>query len=129
LLAHVGLPLTTLTGMAIFTFCYLPLATSRDEAARHRLALTLVFGLIHGLGFASVLMEVGLPASRLAGALFAFNVGVEAGQLAIVAVLGGLAAAGDLYLRPAQRRWFADASSAALFGLGVYWFVGRAFPL
>ena len=44
------------------------------------------FGLLHGFGFASVLAEVGLPASEVPLALFLFNVGVEMGQLAFIAV-------------------------------------------
>ena len=50
-----------------------------------------VFGLIHGFGFASVLRDLGLPQSALATSLFGFNVGVEIGQLAIVAVFLPLA--------------------------------------
>ena len=45
------------------------------------------FGLVHGLGFANVLAELGLPAGALAVALVSFNLGVEAGQLAIVSVI------------------------------------------
>ena len=50
-----------------------------------------VFGLIHGFGFASVLRDLGLPQSTLVSSLFGFNVGVEIGQLAIVAVFLPLA--------------------------------------
>jgi hypothetical protein len=50
-----------------------------------RWVLAFVFGLIHGFGFASVLADLGLPQDSLLLALVAFNVGVEAGQLAIVA--------------------------------------------
>jgi HupE / UreJ protein len=50
-----------------------------------------VFGLIHGFGFASVLLDLGLPQSSLVASLFGFNVGVEIGQLAIVAVFLPLA--------------------------------------
>jgi len=46
-----------------------------------------VFGLMHGFGFASVLTDLGLPPARKLVALFAFNVGVELGQLAVVACL------------------------------------------
>lgn len=46
-----------------------------------------IFGLIHGLGFASALVEVGLPRDTLVQALIAFNIGVELGQLAFVAVV------------------------------------------
>jgi hypothetical protein len=50
-------------------------------------AVAFVFGLVHGFGFASVLTEFGLPPDRKIVALISFNVGVELGQLAIVAVL------------------------------------------
>ncbi len=49
-----------------------------------RVLLVFVFGLIHGLGFASVLNEVGLPRDQLASALISFNVGVELGQLFVI---------------------------------------------
>jgi HupE / UreJ protein len=55
-----------------------PLVTSR------RWLVAFGFGLVHGLGFASVLLDLGLPRGSLALALVAFNLGVEAGQLAIV---------------------------------------------
>ncbi len=50
-------------------------------------AVAFAFGLVHGLGFANVLSELGLPRDQLGLALFSFNVGVEAGQLAIVSVI------------------------------------------
>jgi hypothetical protein len=56
-----------------------------------RWAVAFCFGLIHGFGFASVLTDLGLPQSALALALVGFNVGVECGQLAIVAVFLPLA--------------------------------------
>jgi hydrogenase/urease accessory protein HupE len=52
--------------------------------------VTFAFGLLHGLGFAGALREIGLPQSDIPLALFAFNVGVEAGQLAFVVVAGVL---------------------------------------
>lgn len=64
-----------------------------------RWAAAFIFGLIHGFGFASVLRDLGLPQSALVSSLFGFNVGVEIGQLAIVAVFLPLA----WWLR---RSWF-----------------------
>jgi len=60
-------------------------------SALKRWRLAFVFGLIHGFGFASVLLDLGLPASALLAALGGFNIGVEIGQLAIVAVFLPLA--------------------------------------
>ncbi len=52
-----------------------------------RLAIVFIFGLIHGLGFASVLNEIGLPRDQFALSLISFNVGVELGQLLIIALV------------------------------------------
>jgi hypothetical protein len=60
---------------------------------RHPMAVASAFGLLHGFGFAAVLREVGLPQDGLPGALLAFNLGIELGQLLFVAALLGLAAA------------------------------------
>jgi len=49
------------------------------------------FGLLHGLGFASALLELGIPSAHVPAALLSFNLGVEVGQLAILGVLGALA--------------------------------------
>ena len=51
-----------------------------------RLAIIFAFGLLHGLGFASVLTEVGLPDSQYLVSLIAFNIGVELGQLTVIAL-------------------------------------------
>ncbi len=57
-----------------------------DKLHKWRPAVIFVFGLLHGLGFASVLGEFGLPADQFIPALIGFNVGVELGQLAVIAV-------------------------------------------
>jgi hypothetical protein len=51
---------------------------------RHRLVLVFAFGLLHGLGFASMLADFGMPDYAFATALISFNVGVELGQLAVI---------------------------------------------
>jgi hydrogenase/urease accessory protein HupE len=86
-----------------------------------RVGLTFLFGLVHGLGFAGVLAELGLPAASLLWGLFTFNVGVELGQIAAIGVLLlGLAAA-DRMVRAPTRAWGSLALSAA----GMCWFVAR----
>src|SRR5215467_3289802 len=57
----------------------------RPVITRRLWAVAFLFGLVHGFGFASVLLDLGLPKGALLGALFGFNLGVEAGQLAVVA--------------------------------------------
>jgi hydrogenase/urease accessory protein HupE len=86
--------------------------------------LAAAFGLVHGFGFASVLREVGLPPAALGWSLAAFNVGVELGQLAAVAVLVALLAAVRTYDVVWARRC-AGAGSAAVIASGLFWFVQR----
>lgn len=89
-----------------------------------RAMLALVFGLIHGFGFAYVLREFGLPDAQLAWSLFAFNLGVEIGQLAIVLVVAGLLH--QLRRRSAKAaRQVATIGSLAVIAAGAYWFVDR----
>jgi hypothetical protein len=88
-----------------------------------RWRLAFVFGLIHGFGFANVLLDLGLPATQLAIALGGFNLGVELGQLAIVGVFFPLA----WWLRhTAFYRWVVVVGgSLAIVVVGSLWTVQR----
>jgi hypothetical protein len=95
-----------------------------DAAGRWRIALP--FGFVHGFGFAGVLAELGLPAGEVAPALLLFNLGVEAGQLAVLAlVLPLLMALGrsSAYRRWGGARWISGAIVLA----GLWWFFERVF--
>jgi hypothetical protein len=94
-----------------------PLVTER----RTRIAFG--FGLLHGFGFASVLADMGLPAGARLTALLAFNLGIEAGQLAVVAAVMPLVYA----VRAAAfyRRGVMPWGSAAIAALACLWFVQR----
>jgi len=89
-----------------------------------RPALVFVFGLLHGLGFASVLRGLGLPEGEFAAALISFNVGVELGQLSVVAL--AFLAVGWLRDKPWYRRRVVWPASAAIALVGLYWAVTRA---
>jgi len=121
-----GPPVVSLAGLALFTFCYLRLGADPAAALRLRPVITTLFGLIHGFGFANVLLELGMPTGRLVPALVGFNVGVEIGQLIIAALLWL-----PMYLLlrgpEALRGRVLDVGSAALCGLGLYWFAQRGF--
>jgi hypothetical protein len=125
-LGHVGLPAITLIGLVMFTICYLSLAETRARVTRWRPLLTVLFGLIHGFGFASVLLELKLPTGRLVPALLGFNIGVEIGQLGIVAALWVVGTLAVRRFPAADYRLATDTASAALCGLGLFWFVTRA---
>ncbi len=84
------------------------------------------FGLLHGLGFASVLGDFGLPEGQFIPALIGFNIGVEVGQLTVVAVAAIL-----LTLPFARFDWYRRAiampASILIAFVGAYWFIERVF--
>ena len=92
-----------------------------------RWLVAFVFGLIHGFGFASVLADLGLPKDALALALVGFNLGVELGQLAIVAAF--LPVAFALRRTLFYRRGVLVGGSLAIAALAAAWFVERAFEV
>lgn len=88
-----------------------------------RIGLVFAFGLLHGMGFAGVLSELGLPRSEFLTALASFNIGVEGGQLAVISLL--FLAVGWLRHRNWYRRRAVVPISAVIAGIGVYWTVTR----
>ena len=89
-------------------------------------AMAVVFGLLHGLGFAGALAEIGLPEGEIPLALFAFNLGIELGQLLLVAVLLFVLALLDR-APTLHGRGLARALPAYLIGsLAAYWCLERA---
>jgi len=87
-------------------------------------AVAFAFGLIHGFGFAGALADIGLPQTQLAAALFAFNVGVEAGQLLVVA-LTMIVLAGLNRVPPLAERRALTAATYAIGAVGSYWLIER----
>jgi hypothetical protein len=124
---HGVLGVGTLLGLALFSLCHFALLERSDRPARVRAALAFAFGLVHGFGFAGVLGEMQLPTERLVPALFGFNVGVELGQLATVAVVWPILRALSTLAEGRVHRLVTDAASAGICGIGLYWFVSRVF--
>ncbi|SEO30203.1 HupE / UreJ protein [Salinihabitans flavidus] len=94
--------------------------------SRSRPVVVFGFGLLHGLGFASVLEEFGLPQDQFIPALLGFNVGVELGQLTVIA-LAFLAVGVWFGRKPWYRARIAIPASGVIALVGVYWFVERVF--
>ncbi|MDQ3287004.1 MAG: HupE/UreJ family protein [Pseudomonadota bacterium] len=95
----------------------------RPVVTRRLWAVALAFGLVHGFGFAGALGELGLPDQDRLLSLIAFNLGVELGQLAVVAIVLPL-----LFLVRRQAwyaRWAMPAASLAIAALGAWWLVAR----
>jgi hydrogenase/urease accessory protein HupE len=105
------------------TIAFVAVENFFDPPVKRRLAITFCLGLIHGFGFAGILEELGLPGGQVALALVSFNLGVEAGQLAVVLPLLPVL----LWLRQkeAWRRQGMRAASSVLALAGAAWFVER----
>ena len=89
-----------------------------------RVVVVFAFGLLHGLGFAGVLTEIGLPREDFVTGLVAFNVGVEGGQLAVIAI--AFAAVGFWFRnKPWYRTRVVIPASALIALTGLYWMVER----
>jgi hypothetical protein len=89
-----------------------------------RSAVVFGFGLLHGMGFAGVLTELGLPRSQFVPALISFNIGVELGQLSVIAM--AFAAVGIWFgAKPWYRARVTIPSSVAIALVGLYWTIER----
>src|ERR1700684_2537899 len=122
-----GLPSLLLLGSGLFAANYLMLSGHLRDAARLRIVVTVVFGLIHGFGFAADLLELRLPTAQLFSILLGFNLGVEVGQLTLVLVALGLVALLVRARLALPRPIVVDSLSAGLVGLGMYWFISRSY--
>jgi hypothetical protein len=121
---HGGITQATLGGLVVFTAAHFGLLAAGRHPARLRAAVAFGFGLIHGFGFAGILHEAALPTGAIVPALLGFNAGVELGQIGAIALAWPVLA---IVRRPGWERPVVEAVSAALAGLGAFWFVGRAF--
>jgi hydrogenase/urease accessory protein HupE len=91
-----------------------------------RVVVVFLFGLLHGMGFAGVLSQLGLPESDFATALVFFNIGVEAGQLFVIAV-AFLCVFWLLRKQQLYRQWVVIPVSALISLIGLYWTYERLF--
>jgi hypothetical protein len=124
-----GLPSLLLLGAALFTSNYLMLSGHLRDAARIRLVVTLMFGLIHGFGFAANLLDERLPKGRLAELIVGFNCGVEIGQLTVVMVVIGFVALLAKVRLSLPRPLVIDVVSSGLVGFGLFLFVARGYAV
>jgi hypothetical protein len=91
-----------------------------------RIILVFMFGLIHGMGFASSLNEIGLPRNKFLTSILSFNVGVELGQISIILAVFILLVL-PFGKRVDYRKWFVFPISILIAIVAAYWTVQRAF--
>lgn len=127
-LAGIGLlPPALLFGAALFAGNYILVSGHVRDAGRLRLVITLVFGLIHGFGFAADLLASRIPTEKLVRLLVGFNLGVEVGQITVVSAIVGLVWALRRWHLALPRPIVVDVVASALVCVGTSWFVVRSF--
>jgi hydrogenase/urease accessory protein HupE len=131
-LGFMGLPQRPVESVIALSILFLAVEIVKKNPNQPRLSerfpwvVAFGFGLLHGFGFAGALNEIGLPESDVPTALLTFNLGVEAGQLAIVIATAGVLAVLRRYAVAAAP----VAIRAATYGIGIisaYWFIERTF--
>ena len=131
-LATLGLlryPVALVEFLIAFSILVVAVELTRERTDRHWLRgkpwlVAAGFGLLHGMGFAGALREVGLPGNEIPLALLAFNIGIELGQLAFIAVV--LLGARAWRRLPVPRRALLEWLPVYLIGiLSVYWCLER----
>ena len=114
-----------LIGITVFSYCYLRLASKYSNFTL-TIAVTCLFGLIHGFGFAGNLSSIGLMEGRLLPAIFGFNIGVELGQILVVIVLSLIFHQVGKFLR-GNTDFLRVFTASGLSCIGVFWFLERLF--
>ncbi len=116
-------PVEATIALSIVLVCAECLRPEHSLVGRAPWAVAFSFGLLHGFGFASVLLEIGLPEKHVPLSLLFFNVGVELGQLAIIAGVVALRLLAEpLHLR---RPWLTPSIVYAMGGLAAFWTIDR----
>lgn len=96
------------------------------ELKAWRIAIVFMFGLIHGMGFASALNEIGLPRNKFFTSIFSFNIGVELGQIAVILAMFGL-----IIIPFGKKPWYRKRVVYPLSGLialtAAWWTIERVF--
>lgn len=122
-------PTEAVIALSIF---FLASELARDESQRSRLTqgrpwvMAFVFGLLHGLGFAGALTDIGLPKDDLWLSLLLFNLGIEAGQVAVILIL---AACAWFLTRLGWQRMFNKTAAWGMGCLATFWTIDRTLLL
>jgi hypothetical protein len=95
-----------------------------DKLKPWRIVLVFLFGLIHGVGFASVLSDIGLPRDKFLTSILSFNLGVEIGQIVVIAILFGLIIV-PFGKKPWYRKFIVFPLSVIIACIALYWTIQR----
>ncbi|HEY5960935.1 MAG TPA: HupE/UreJ family protein, partial [Polyangiaceae bacterium] len=120
-------PVEATIALSIVLVCVECLRPKDSLSHRAPWLVAFVFGLLHGLGFASSLLEIGLPEKHLPAALAFFNVGVELGQISVIALIA--LAAWLLTRLNARKIWMWRGLVYTIGGLAAYWSIERGIAI
>jgi hypothetical protein len=121
----IGAPPRMVDSLVALSIAYVAIENiALSELKPWRVALVFAFGLLHGMGFAGALKEIGLPRSEFVTALVTFNGGIEAGQLAVIGAAFALVGWHGTN-RVWYRRHVAVPASALIACTAVYWTIER----
>lgn len=121
-LGIVSLPERLVEPAIAMSIIFVAVANLLKWETKNRWIVTLLFGLIHGFGFAGILQEMELSRSTIASSLLFFNVGVEIGQIAVIALAFPLLV---LFKRYKRFPVFVSVSSVSIITIGLVWFIQR----
>jgi len=122
---YITVPASIVEPLIAASICYVAIENIwRPTLSTWRPFIVFGFGLLHGLGFAGILYEIGIPEDQFLLSLLAFNVGVELGQLTVIAICFGLV---GIWFGKKEwyRRVITIPASAAIAVVGAYWVVER----
>ncbi|MEM7240772.1 MAG: HupE/UreJ family protein [Pseudomonadota bacterium] len=124
----VNLPASIVEPLIALSIVYVAIENIFGDGKTHarRLVIIFFFGLLHGLGFASVLSDFGLNPAQFISGLIGFNIGVEFGQLAVIAV-AFLAVGLWFGPKPWYKSYIANPASLLIAAVGAYWTIERVF--
>jgi len=120
-------PVEVMIAASIVLVCAECLSPADSLTRRAPWLVSFAFGLLHGMGFASALLEIGLPERHLPSALFSFNLGVELGQLAVIAA--ALALRALLQRLRWQRAWMTRRLVYAMGTIAAFWAIERSWGM
>jgi hypothetical protein len=112
--------------LGLMMFCYLRLSDNY-QSSLNLIFITIVFGFIHGLGFAGAINEIYLPKEDMLKILLAFNLGIEIGQILIFGIFALFAYLLKFYNLGKLRNFATIAITASIFGYGLNLIIERSF--
>ncbi len=112
-------------GLGILTLAVLKLGEEPDQSEKLRPILAIIFGTIHGFGFANILSEISLDRTNFLVSLLGFNIGVEIEQILVLLIMWGLMSFLAKKILSSNMKKITGLVSSILCSIGLYWFLTR----